>query len=330
MGTAEIPETPPGWETYGNALIRLADPDGGAAAWIAPGYGANCVAFMVHAADDWMNLLHNDGPQALAERPSRYGCPVLFPFPGHMRDFRYAWRGETLIIPRRSSAAPSFTHGFAHTHAWRMTDVAPNRVTMSFSTSDDLAPDERTGYPFAVHLTQTMTLAGNTLRIELHATNEGARPAPVGLGLHPYFAVAALGGDRAQVQVNIPGRLERHLRTPADPASEKRPVTIPTVTAPPMGETALIARTALDRHARATLNGPSGDWAIALTFIEGVRDVVYFVPPDQPSLSVEPRSCASSATSRPEGDPDGLVPLAPGASIAMIVEIGLTAHAGGL
>lgn len=323
MRQDDSPQMPVGWEAYTGTLVRLTDPDGGAAAWIAPGYGANCVAFMVRAADGWADLLHNDGPQALAERPSGYGCPVLFPFPGHMRDFRYQWCGETLAIPRRGSTAPSFTHGFAHTHAWRVTERAPDRMTAIFATPDDLAPDQRAGYPFSVRLTQTVALAGNVLRITLHATNEGAHAAPVGLGLHPYFAVAALGGDRARVRVDIPGRLERHVRTPPGPASEKRPVATPTVAAPPMGETALIARTGLDRQARATLTGPPGGQTIALTFIEGVRDVVYFVPPDQPSISVEPRTCASSAASRPEGDPDSLVPLAPGAHLEMTVEIAL-------
>jgi len=323
MIRSESPETPPGWESYGDALIRLADPDGDAAAWVAPGYGANCVAFMVQTGDSWVNLLHNDGPQALAERPSRYGCPVLFPFPGHMRDFRYQWRGETLTIPRRGSTAPSFTHGFAHTHAWRVTEAAPDRVIATFATPDDLAPDERAGYPFSVRLTQIVAFAGSALRIALHATNEGAHVAPVGLGLHPYFAVAALGGDRARVQVGIPGRLEHRVLAPPIPTGEKRAVATPTVTAPPMGETALIARTGLDRHARATLSGPPGGRTIALTCIEGVRDVVYFVPPDQPSISIEPHTCAPGAASRPEGDPDGLVSLAPGAHLTMRVEIAL-------
>ncbi len=326
MMQGDSPQRPPGWETYGDTLVRLADPEGGAAAWVAPGYGANCVAFMVCTAGRWIDVLHNDGPQALAERPSRYGCAVLFPFPGHMQDFRYAWRGETLVIPRRGSTALSFAHGFAHTHAWRVTEIAPDRVLATFATPDDLAPDERAGYPFDIRLTQTVALAGKTLRIGLHATNTGAHAAPVGLGLHPYFAVAALGGDRIQVRVDIPGRLERHALALPVPTSEKRPVTTPTVTAPPMGETALIARTGLDRHERATLIGPTGKRIVALTFIEGVRDVVYFAPADQPSLSVEPRSCASSAISQPEGDPDGLAPLEAGESLDMIVEIALTSH----
>src|SRR3954451_22394529 len=112
---------PPGWETFAGPLIRIANDAGTAVAWLAPVYGANCVAFLVRDGDNWVSLVHNTGPAALVQRPSRFGIPVLSPFPGHMRDFRYQWRGTTYGIPRRGSTAPSFTHGFAHTHAWEIT-----------------------------------------------------------------------------------------------------------------------------------------------------------------------------------------------------------------
>jgi aldose 1-epimerase len=319
----DSPRTPPGWEGYTGGLIRLANADASALAWLAPEYGANCVAFMVRDGDAWLSVLHDDGPEALAARPSRFGCPILFPFPGHMMDFRYHWQGRTLTIPRRGSTAPSFTHGFAHTHVWQVTHVAPDRVTVTFSTADGLAPDQRAGYPFDIRLVETVSLAGDdTLRISVAATNEGADAAPVGIGLHPYFAATALGGDRTRVRVTLPGR-EEHLQQRSVPTGEKRPVVSPRVAVPPLGETANVARTDLGPDARATLSDPTGARTLALTFIEGVRDVVYFAPAEQPSISVEPHTCAPGAASQPDGDPDGLVPLAPGATRTMTVEIAL-------
>lgn len=320
MVQQETPLMPPGWETFSGALIRLANADASALAWLAPDYGANCVAFMVRSGDAWAPVFHNDGPGSLSERPSRFGCPVLFPFPGHMMNFQYRWQGKTLTIPRRGSTAPSFTHGFAHTHAWHVTDASQDRVIATFSTDDALAPDERAGYPFAVRLTESVSLTRYALRISVRATNEGAQDAPVGIGLHPYFAAAALGGDRTRVRVELPGRTEHHL-TRSVPTGEKRPVAASTVTVAPMGETANIARTDLPPDARATLTGATGARAITFAFIEGVRDVVYFAPADQPSISIEPHTCAPGAASQPEGHPDGLVPLAPGSSLTMTVEI---------
>jgi aldose 1-epimerase len=320
MAHDDSPRTPPGWESYAGTLIRIAGADGRALAWLAPEYGANCVAFMVRADEGWLSVLHDDGPEALATRPSRFGCAVLFPFPGHMMDFRYHWQGRTLTIPRRGSTAPSFAHGFAHTHPWQVIDVAPDRVTVAFSTADALAPDQRAGYPFDVRLTETVSLAGATLRITLAATNEGADAAPVGIGLHPYFAASALGGDRTRVRVELPGRKE-HVQSHSVPTGEKRPVASPLVAVPPLGETANVARTEMGPDARATLSDPTGARTVALTFIEGVRDAVYFAPAEQPSISIEPHTCAPGAASQPEGDPDGLVPLAPGATRVMIVEV---------
>lgn len=315
------PQTPPGWGAYSGALIRLAGADGRALAWLAPEYGANCVAFMVRDRDAWLSVFHDEGPEALAARPSRFGCAVLFPFPGHMMDFRYRWQGKALTIPRRGSTAPSFAHGFAHTHPWQVNDGAPDRATAIFSTVA-LAPDQRVGYPFDVRLTQTVSLAGDTLRICVAATNAGADAAPVGIGLHPYFAANALGGDRTRVRVELPGQRE-HVQRQSVPTGEKRPVVSPQVAVPPLGETANIARTDMEPHARATLTDPTGTRRVELTFIEGVRDVVYFAPAEQPSISVEPHTCAPGAASQPEGHPDGLMPFMPGATLTLTVTIAL-------
>ena len=321
------PPAPLGWEAVADTLIRLTNHDGDAIAWIAPQYGANCVAFVTYAHGKWVQVLHNEGHDALAARPSRFGCAVLFPFPGHMQDFRYHWQGEIFTIPRNGSTAAGFGHGFTHTRPWQVADVTTSRAMMTFSTHDALTADEHAGYPFDIRLTETVALVETRLRISLHAVNEGGNVAPVGLGLHPYFPVATLGGNRAQVAVRLPGR-EEHVLMPAIPTGEKRPVTSPSIAVPAMPDTAHVARTTLERHPYAALSGDSSGDTILFTFVEGVRDVMCFTPPDQPSISVEPLSCAPSAASQAEGHPDGLVPLAPGAGMTMTVEISLETTTG--
>jgi aldose 1-epimerase len=322
MAKSDAPRTPPGWEGFTGTLIRIANADESAVAWLVPEYGGNCAALMVRTDGEWVPLLHNIGPEALAERRTRFGFPILFPFPGHMIDFRYRWHGKTHEVPRRGSTAPSFTHGFAHTHAWQVTDVAPDRATLTFSTAM-LAPDQRAAYPFDIRVTETVSLSGDALRISLRATNEGTEAAPVGLGAHPYFAMDALGGDRTQVRVHLPGRLEHIVGTPPVPTGEKRPVTTPDFAVQTLGDAGLVARTDLEPHAVATLSGGRRGNSIAFAFIEGVRDVIYFTPLDQPSISIEPHTCAPGAASQPEGHPDGLVPLDPGARRTMTVEVAL-------
>lgn len=319
-GAQEPPRVPPGWEHASGTDVRLVDAAGGAVAWIAPERGANCFAFAVRHAAGWTNILHTTDAAELAALPSRFGIPILFPFPGHMMDFHYQWRGTTYHIPRHGSTRPSFTHGFAHNRPWRVIAQSDDAVTTEFATPDDLTNDERAGYPFAVRLQSAMRVTNGGLEITLRATNEGSENAPVGLGLHPYFAAAALGGDRTQIAVRLPGQTERLTATNV-PTGETRPATDAPIPVPPLGETTLVVRTDLGAHPVATLTG--GGNRVVFAFTEGVRDLVFFAPDAQPSLSIEPHTLAPGAASQTEGRPDGLHPLAPGASLVLSVRLSL-------
>jgi len=83
------PRTPPGWEADEGRLLRFADPSGAAIAWFAPEFGGNCIGYAVRRAGGWAQIIHVAGPQVLRESPTRFGIPILFPFPGHVRGSRY-------------------------------------------------------------------------------------------------------------------------------------------------------------------------------------------------------------------------------------------------
>ncbi len=102
------------------------------------------------------------------------------------------------------------------------------------------SPDERHAYPFNVTVTHTVRVADGALHLTLAATNEGNDAAPVGIALHPYFAVDALGGRRDAVRVHLPGRTERVLEPPI-PTGETHPASPEDFAGAPVGE---------GRHAR--------------------------------------------------------------------------------
>lgn len=320
----DLPTIPPGWERAPERLIRFAAPDGASCAWLAPEFGANCVGYAVRRRGRWVQILHAAGPVALAAAPIRYGCPLLFPFPGHVRRARYRWAGVDHTLPSNVPERPHYAHGFAARHSWRVTRCGPDGAVAEFSTLRDLPGGRRAaGYPFTIGLTLVVQLTNEALAVTLQATNEGQTAAPVGLGLHPHFAVSALGGDRAGVRVFLPGEQE-HILAEAIPTGEKRAVVDPEVLLPPRGQRMLVARTALGPLPLAMLIGPPGSLDIRLTAVEGCRDLLLFVPPLEPSLSLEPHSCAPGAASQPEGHPDGLAALAPGATrrLAITVAVG--------
>lgn len=313
----DAPRTPPGWEAEAAHLVVLDDPSGAARAWFAPGLGGNTLAFAVRVGGEWVQVLAYADPATVRAQPTRYGSAVLFPFPGHTRGGRYRWGGKTYTLPGPLSGAGTITHGFAHRHPWHVADTTASSVTARFETPADLAPEEREAYPFAAAVTETVRLADGALNISLEAANTGNENAPIGIALHPYFAVAALGGGRDGVQVSLAGATER-LLSPPIPTGETRPAA-GTFAAVPVGTVDTRSRTAFAPGAEDTLTGTGG--RVRFTHVEGVRDLLYFAPPWQESLSLEPHSLMPSAASYPEGHPDGLPALAPGATVRLAVRV---------
>ena len=315
------PISPPGWEGAAGELVRIDAPGGAAIAWFAPAFGGNCVGYAVRHRDRWVQLLHAAGPTLLRAAPIRYGCPILFPFPGHVRDARYRWAGCDYRLPSHSPERPQYAHGFAARHAWRVARVDPDTATAVFSTLTDLPGGPReAGYPFAITVALRVAVTDDALTLTLTATNVGGEVAPVGLGFHPHFSLAALGGERGAVRVALPGALE-HLLAAAIPTGAKRAVIDREIAPPPRGERLLVARTALGERPRATITGRPGAPRIWLSADEGCRDFLLFVPPEEPSIALEPHSCAPGAASQPEGHPDGLIGIAPGATLRLTTQI---------
>lgn len=313
---------PAGWETVRPGLVELVDPAGSALAWISLVHGANCIGYVVRQGDNWQPVLHSAAPESLASLPSRFGCPVLVPFPGHMVGSHYRWRGQVYQLPSNSPSGDRFMHGLAHTRPWRAVAIEPTRLVAELVTPDDLSPAERAGYPFRIRLRQTISLADGALTIELVATNEGRHEAPVGLGLHPYIDPTLLGGVRERALIELPGRLTR-LGRPV-PTGETAAVSPEPVSVPPIGETALISRTELGPDAVVTLRGPGQATRVTIRLLAGVNDIMVFAPVEHPSISIEPLSQPLSAASLPEGDPAGLVGLVPHQSRRLAVRFEVT------
>ncbi len=325
MERQHAPRTPPGWEHDESRLVRFADPDGDAVAWITPEFGGNCIGYAVHRAEGWQQIIHSAGPDALRAAPTRFGLPILFPFPGHVRGSRYRWAGIERQLPPNSPDKQHYVHGFAQFRRWRVERSGSAGIIAEFSTLTDLPDHHAAGYPFAVSLRLTLQLTAGRLLIRLAATNEGEEEAPVGLGLHPYFALDALGGDRAAVRAWLPGQAE-HTLIGSIPTGERVAVEAGEIALPAVGQTLLVARTDLAARSHAALSGPPGSTRIALDLDEGCRDLLLFAPDKQPSISLEPHSVAPGAASQPPGSRDGLVSLRPQATTHLGVTIGVSDH----
>lgn len=315
------PVAPPGWEEARDQLVRIVAPGNNAIAWLAPDFGGNCVGYAVRQRREWIQLLHAAGPARLGDAPIRYGCPILFPFPGHVRDARYRWGGMTHVLPAHLRDRPHHAHGFAARHPWRVIQSGRNTVVAEFSTATDIpGGPQAVGYPFPIRLALRLVLSDDALSLALTATNEGPVTAPVGLGFHTHFALAALGSDRESVRVALPGALE-HILAATIPTGAKRPVIDREIAPPPPGERLLVARTRLGERSLATVTGRPGTPTIRMLLDDGCHDILLFVPPEEPSIALEPHSCAPGAASQPEGHVDGLVGVEPGSTLRLAIRV---------
>ena len=310
------PSAPSGWEH--TDLFRLVDHDGGCVAWVAPQFGRNTIALAFWINHQWRHLMFIGGPDALRARPTRYGCPVLFPFPGYARNARYHWCGHTRALPINGPDGRSHVHGFAHDRAWRVVDTEVDCITLELATLSDLTTIERNAYPFDIVIRQVVKIANRQLTISLEAFNRGSEVAPVGLGLHPYVDPSFLNCPRQDHVARLPGTVQRVLEGSV-PTSELRKVISNMRTLRDMEEP-VICLTDLGDEASASLHGVDGP-AVQCHLDSGWNDFILFAPADQPSVALEPLTCSLSAVSLSPATGHSLPALAPNHSTAAALRL---------
>ncbi len=109
-------------------------------------------------------------------------APILFPVVG--------WtRGAGVTVDGRRY--PLGLHGFARAMPFAVVERAPSRVRLRLTSS----VDTRTLYPYDWTLDVAIALAGPALSTRVTVRNDGDRPMPYAVGLHPGFRWPFAGGD---------------------------------------------------------------------------------------------------------------------------------------
>ncbi|CAO5230036.1 aldose 1-epimerase family protein [Frankia sp. AgKG'84/4] len=137
---------------------------------------------------------------------SRGRGQLLLPWPNRIADGRYTFDGASQQLPINEVALRNANHGLTRWSAWEIEQSAPGELRASFVLR------AQSGYPFTVGFTAEYRLDAAGLAVTITATNLGDRPAPVGLGVHPYLVVAGPGGapvraDDAELTVPAATRL---------------------------------------------------------------------------------------------------------------------------
>lgn len=122
---------------------------------------------------------------------------VLAPWPNRVRDGRYSFDGADQQLPLTEVANHNAIHGLARWVGWEIAE----RGTEWAALTTTVWPQP--GYPFLVRLRATYRLGDDGLHVALGARNDGDRPAPYGVGHHPYVTVGARVDD---VVLTVPAK----------------------------------------------------------------------------------------------------------------------------
>lgn len=306
----------------GHDQYELHGPDGSRAA-IVPSLGCNCVRWRAGNRE----LLFAPPSAELAERPTRGGIPILFPFPNRIRAGHFSWGGREFQLPCNDSTKANAIHGFTPRATWRVietsADDAGAALTAEFLASRD-APASRELWPSDQRLTITIRLTANSLRYESAVSNPGASPLPFGLGFHPYFAASP--GDRVECPARERWKLIDGVpdgtRLPLDGAFDLRHARL-------FEELSLddvytnfpiVAADADDLIERGRLLLDDGR-ALSVRTSPAFRELVLFTPPHRKAICLEPYTCPTDAVNLSQRGLDvGWQVLAPGAVWRGVVE----------
>ncbi len=258
---------------------------------LAPEAGGSLARFALEGVGD---LFRPASAAALVSGTGRdTACYPLVPFSNRIAGGRLAFEGKAYRLPNNWPGVAHPLHGEGWAARWA--------VALDDGRSVELVHehDGRTGWPFSYRARQRFALTEEALTVRLSIENLEVRPAPAGLGLHPFFVrdeATELECRTTGVWLTDAEILPReHVAVPPRwDFSRRRPV----------------EGTGLDHcfdgwDGRATIRWPDRNMGIEMTAGETFRHLVIYVPEGQSFFCVEPVSHANGAIERtflPAGD----------------------------
>ncbi|VTT96883.1 aldose 1-epimerase : Aldose 1-epimerase OS=Isosphaera pallida (strain ATCC 43644 / DSM 9630 / IS1B) GN=Isop_0737 PE=4 SV=1: Aldose_epim [Gemmataceae bacterium] len=292
-------------------VYELTDAASTVRAEVWPQWGFNCLRWQLRQEDGrWADVLFAMPDWESNPVPTRSGHPILFPFPGRLRDGKLPFEGGTYQLALTDNTKQHAIHGFTPRNPWRVVEWngGPDSafVTGEFTLSKDF-PEALPTWPSDFTLTVTYRLRRDALRVEATVTNLGDRPLPFGLGYHPYFRLpgvsdADVGGHVLQANMGELWEAENNLptgnRVPLPDAidfREPKPVgavqldhvfTAPPEAAPRVGGLSQLA----------VLSHPDAAGCVQFLVGTGFQNLVLFTPAHRHAIAIEPYTCSADAS----------------------------------
>lgn len=320
-------------EQEGETLYVLGDSHTGAAAHVWPAFGNNCISARLPTPHGLIDtLLAPESLQQVRDQPSRWGVPLLFPWPGRIPAGRYRYRGRDLRLPSLDMGGNA-GHGFVKTRAWRVErfEAWDSAAFLRCSFSSDDHPETLEGYPFPYYFAATYRLDNDGLDLVVEARNTGSGTMPFGFGAHPYFRLPlGEGGSPEACLIRVPAARRwnsARLRDLADgarlswaEATEAVPADLDLRTPQALvaGRHFDFVYTDLDTsqgRVECSVQDPASGLEAVMQASAHFPTLVVYTPPDHPAVCFEPWTCPPNVFNLHAAgvQPSGLIELEPGA-----------------
>jgi aldose 1-epimerase len=289
-------------------VYELTDAERTVRAEVWPMWGFNCLKWQVRQPDaHWADLLFHMPDWESNPVPTRSGQPILFPFPGRLRDGRFTFDGKTYQLPLTDNSKLHAIHGFTPRNRWRVTDSHGSdecaSVTGEFNLAADL-PEALTQWPADFVFSVTYRLYADRLRVESRVENIGPGRLPFGLGFHGYFRLPTNDADigNCVLRANVDRYWEAENNFPTGVRKETPPA-LDFRFAKPLNGT-VIDNVFTDITAPlgggglrelAQLTHPGVPRSLRVMADPSFRELVLFTPLHRHALAIEPYTCSADA-----------------------------------
>ncbi len=300
---------------------------------VVPALGNNCIAFQRSVAGVRCDLLAQPRDlDQLANQPSHWGNPVLFPFPNRIRSGAFHFDGETFDLHDTSSNGNAI-HGLLMRRKWRVerSGAGDGGAWVEAVGSTDDLPDILEHWPFPFRFSLTYRLQSGELSIDAAALNTGKRAMPMGFGIHPYFnAPFAHGSNAADCEALVPAShrwiLDEHLMPTGEraPVVEDRDLRQFRQVGQIKFDDVFTGLALTDGHSECMLRDRRVGLELYVRSDPQFREMVVFTPPWHSAICFEPYTCTSDAFNlAARGVDSGMRILPAGESWRGIVRVGV-------
>lgn len=312
--------------------VVIRDPASGSMACVAPQVGFNCYQFEARVEGRTVDVLHADPGFGKGHLPpTKWGIPILFPFPNRIRHGRYTWEGRQYeMTPDQVPFDPpqiNAIHGFCLDRPWRVTQQGEKFVEGEFQLSRD-APDRRPLWPADFILQVRYEVHEAALVMKVRIANPDSRPLPWGFGTHPYFRVPLSPESRTRdciIQAPAPQLWElidclpTGARCPVSPEKDLREGLVYDQL---QMDDILTGLTPPAQGLECQIMDQTAGVQVVQRCDSIFRELVAFTPPHREAICLEPYTCITDAINlQTQGIDAGWRTLPPGADLMTWIEI---------